>query len=163
MSSDSPFLAKYQGKLDALKTLCETRFTASKGHGVKVFSSHVSEADALAVLLDRDLMLIRSGQHPAGENALLEVAHRSILLHMAQQAARELRAERLMREKEILDPLMQKAKEDIQAAEDKRIFSDLDQAIDQAIDPGIKARSKTKPSKKAPKGRGRGSKGRGKP
>jgi len=157
--ADTDFLATYQKSLDGLRTMCETRLNAQKGHGVKVFSRHVSEADALAVLLDRDLMLIRSGQHPAGENALLEVAHRSILLHMAQQAARELRAERLMREKEILDPLMQKAKEDIQEAEDKRIFGDLDQATD----PGIKARSKTKPSKKAPKGRGRGSKGRGKP
>jgi len=161
--ADTDFLATYQKSLDGLRTMCETRLNAQKGHGVKVFSRHVSESDALAVLLDRDLMLFQSGTHPMGEDALLEVAHRTILLHLTRKREQAIRAQRLQMEKEILAPLIQKAKEEIQEAEDKRIFGDLDQAIDQATDPGIKARSKTKPSKKAPKGRGRAPKGRGKP
>ena len=162
MTSDSPFLAEYQSKLDALKTMCETRLNAAKGPGVKVFSPHVSESDALAVLLDRDLMLIQMGTHPMGEDALLEVAHRSILLHLARKREQAIRAQRLQMEKEILDTLMQKTKEDIHAGEDRRVFQDLDQAQVHA-EPANKSRQKA-PKGRTPKRKGRTlkSKGRGK-
>jgi len=130
MSDHAAFLAQYQETLDTLKTMCESRLASGATAGPKTFSRHVSTEDTLAVLLDHDLLLIQTGRHPAGDYALLEVAHHAILLHQAKLAARQQRLNELVeREKAILDRLNAKAKEDIQAAEDKKVFADIDKAV----------------------------------
>jgi outer membrane biosynthesis protein TonB len=148
MSDNAAFLAHYQGYLDILKAMTEKRLAVTEGHLQRVFSSHISDADHLAVLLDHDLTLIRAGRHPAGDQALLEVAHHAILLH----SAREQEARRLQRsaaEREIVDAATKKAIDDIHAATDKEVFESLDQSL-KAEKPKPK---KPKAQKPRPKGR----------
>lgn len=153
MSDNTAFLARYQGRLDLLKSMTERRVARSPTGSV--FASHLRESDKLAVMLDYDLALIRQDRHPAGSSALLEVAHHAILLHLAREMEAQ-HAERLEFERKMIEDLQKKATEEIQRTEDRRTFDEIDQALKpERKKPRAESRPKGKAKGRSPKRRER--------
>lgn len=142
MSDLTAFLAAYQGKLDQLKAMTEHRLKTSDKKVQTVFSQGLSDVTRLSVLLDHDLTLIAAGRHPAGKDALLEVAHHALLLHLAREAEAAERFRRQV-EAEIIRAAEKEAVDEIQAIEDKAVFADLDQAVKN--NPAKKVRAPVRP------------------
>jgi len=85
MDTKEALRAEYGVLLDRLKSMLDARLTESQ-HPV-VMAVGVSSATKIAVLLDHDLQLMAEGRHPDGDEALVMVAHRALLLYAARRDA----------------------------------------------------------------------------